>query len=351
MRKVYFILSFLLFICVLHACKKDNNPSEVYTPVSYAIQVPDFVNVFAGAPVIPADNPTTVSGVSLGRKLFYETMLSNDLTMNCASCHKQANSFDDSRQFSQGTPGTFGTRNAMPIVNLAWNNSFFWDGRRPSLEGQAHDPVANPIEMANSWPVVVTRLQQSATYPELFFKAFGTRVIDSNLVVKAIAQFERTLVSFNSRYDQYAYLHNPVLTSDEADGYELFQVFHCTSCHSYGLFTDHSFRNNGLDLAPADSGLAKFTHNPSDYGKFKVPSLRNVALTAPYMHDGRFATLDAVVNFYSRFVAAGSPNLDSNMTLILNGPTMTPTQRDHIVAFLETLTDSSFITNAAYSQP
>ena len=348
MRKIYYLLFILYAIIVLYSCK---HPSpELYNPTSYNLQYPDFVTTYMGTPSIPTDNPTTTQGILLGRKLFYEHLLSNDKTMSCASCHKQENAFDDPRQFSQGTNGTFGSRNAMAIINAAWNERFFWDGRRSSLEGQAHDPVANPIEMANTWPVVVQRLQTSLIYPELFFEAFGTHIIDSTLVVKAIAQFERTLISFNSRYDQYAYLHTTNLTSDEADGYELFQIFHCTSCHSYGLFTDHSFRNNGLDLIPADSGLAKFTHNPADYGKFKVPTLRNIALTAPYMHDGRFATLDDVVAFYSKNVNLGSPNLDSNMQHFTNTNQMSATQRAHIVAFLKTLTDSSFIVSPLYSQ-
>ena len=350
MKKAYILLSIVLLITILYACKKKNSTTpDVYNPTAYSLKYPDFVTNHIGTPVIPPDNATTEEGVSLGRKLFYENMLSNDMTLNCGSCHKQANAFDDPRQFSQGTNGTFGSRNAMAIINMAWNNSFFWDGRRPSLEGQAHDPVANPIEMANTWPVVVQRLQQSATYPELFFKAFGTRTIDSTLVFKAIAQFERTLISFNSRYDQYVYLQTSALTSQEANGYELFQIFHCTSCHSYGLFTDHSFRNNGLDLTPADSGLAKFTNNPSDYGKFKVPTLRNIALTAPYMHDGRFTTLEQVLSFYSRNVNHSSPNIDSTMSFFTTQ--ISVSQQADIVAFLKTLTDSSFIMNAVYAQP
>ena len=350
MTKKYLALYTLLVVFTILACK-EHSTQIPYSPTPYPLQYPAFVTSFTNAPVIPADNPTTIQGVTLGRQLFYEKMLSNDMTMNCGSCHKQPNAFDDARQFSQGTNGTFGTRNAMAIVNTAWGARFFWDGRRSSLEGQAHDPITNPIEMANKWPVVMQRLQQSNTYPELFFQAFGTRIIDSDLIVKAIAQFERTLISFNSRYDQYIYLHGNTLTPDEADGYELFQVFHCTGCHTYGLFTDGSFRNNGLDLLPSDSGLAKFTHNEADYGKFKVPTLRNIAQTAPYMHDGRFATLEDVVNFYNKSVNQSSPNLDSTMQHFTAANAMTTTQKAHIVAFLKTLTDSNFIMAAAYAQP
>ena len=280
--------------------------------------------------------------------MFFDKLLSGDGTMSCARCHQPANAFDDTAKFSRGITGQLGGRNAMAIVNMAWNTRFFWDGRRSSLEEQAHDPVTNPIEMNTTWPSVVNRLQHNGDYPSMFYSAFGTSTIDSNLVVKAIAQFERTLISFNSLYDKYAYLGTGIMTSQQANGYELFQLFKCTQCHTYGLFTDKSFRNNGLDLAPADSGLAKFTHMPGDYGKFKVPTLRNIANSGPYMHDGRFTTLAEVVNFYSKNVQQGSPTLDSNMHFFVPANKMTAQQQADIVAFLETLTDSTFLTNPAF---
>jgi len=209
----------------------------------------------------------------------------------------------------------------------------------------------NPIEMNSKWTEVVSRLQQDPNYPGLFYAAFGTRTVDSTLVVRAIAQFERTLISFNSNCDKYIYLHLPALTPQQANGYELFQVFKCTGCYTYGLFTDNTFRNNGLDLQPQDSGLAKFTHLTSDYGKFKVPSLRNVAVSGPYMHDGRFTTLAQVVAFYNKSVVQSSPNLDSNMHFFTHANAMTSDQQADIVAFLETLTDSTFLSNPLFATP
>jgi cytochrome c peroxidase len=294
----------------------------------------------------------TVEGIALGRKLFYENMLSSNFTMSCASCHKQENAFSDPRRFSIGTDGSLGTRNSMTIFNHAWSSHFFWDGRRQSLEGQAHDPVTNPIEMENSWPVVVQRLQQDANYPNLFFAAFGTRIIDSTLVTKAIAQFERTLISFGSRYDRQTYQGQHIFTQQELNGEVIFfETANCAHCHAGVFLNDSSFHNNGLDGVPMDSGLAKFTHLASDYGKFKTPSLRNIALSAPYMHDGRFSSLQEVVHFYSAQVSQSSPNLDSSLVRQQHGPVLSQQQEDDLVAFLLTLTDSSFVTNPNFARP
>ncbi len=308
MKKLIFIV---VAVIIVQACKKDSTSATLsYKPTPYNLQYPSFL-ANDPLPLIPIDNPLTEEGIALGRKLFYENMLSNNMSMNCATCHKQTNAFSDPRQFSLGANNAVGTRNAMSLVNLAWSNKFFWDGRRTSLETQAHDPVTNPVEMENTWPVVVQRLQASSLYPDLFYKAFGTKIIDSILVTKAIAQFERILTSYNSRFDKFSY-QGLTLTPAEFRGFTVFGGFgNCANCHAGVQLTDHSFRNNGLDLVPLDSGLSKVTHDPSDYGKFKVPSLRNIALTAPYMHDGRFARLDDVVEFYSSGVNGASPNADS----------------------------------------
>jgi len=349
MNKKYILLLIPILSVIIYSCKKNSTTEqEIYNPTPATLHYPSFVDSNIGSPVISTDNPLTTEGIALGRRLFYDKTLSNDMTMSCNSCHNQNNSFDDYRQFSQGTNGSFGKRNAMPIVNMAWNDRFFWDGRRSSLEGQAHDPVVNPIEMANTWPVVVQRLQSSTTYPELFFKAFGTKTIDSDLIVKAIAQFEKTLISFNSLYDRVIYLHTDTFTTAQANGYTLFQTKHCITCHSNVVFTDHTFRNNGLDLFVSDSGLADFTHLTNDAGKFKVPSLRNIAITAPYMHDGRFTTLDQVVAFYNKGVNHGNPHTDFVMQSFNKANEMTIQEQAYLVSFLETLTDSSYITNTQY---
>jgi cytochrome c peroxidase len=356
MRKLWIIAGIAVAMAVMHACKKETEtqPPEVYNPTAKTIVVPPYVINYLGEMRHPSDNPLTEEGVALGRKLFYDKLLSNNRTMACATCHKQENGFDDFRQFSQGTNGTFGDRNAMPVINLGWADAFFWDGRRSTLEDQAHDPVTNPIEMANTWPEVVSRLQSSAEYPLLFFKAFGTKTVDSILVVKAIAQFERTMVSFNTRFDKYFYQGDTTaLNEAEKRGLMLFTGDAlCNTCHMMNtLFTDHTFRNNGLDVNPADNGLMKFTGNASDRGKFKVPGLRNIAQTAPYMHDGRFATLEDVVSFYSSGVKQSSPNIDEHMPPFGNGLNLTAQQKADLVAFLKSLSDQEFLTRQDLSDP
>jgi len=354
MKRKLIVTGVLAAFVVTHACRKDKKDEEVYSPTAAKVAVPEYVVKFVGDMPHPADNPLTEQGVSLGRMLFYEKMLSNDRSMSCASCHKQENAFDDPRPFSKGTNGSLGDRNAMAIVNAAWDKHFFWDGRRSTLEGQAHDPVTNPIEMANTWPEVVARLQASSNYPGLFFKAFGTRTIDSNLVVKAIAQFERTLVSFNSRFDKYYHARDTtVFTDQEKRGLALFTGKGlCNNCHLMNsLLTDRDIRNNGLDENPADAGLMKFTGHPGDKGKFKVPTLRNIAVTAPYMHDSRFATLEEVLNFYSSGIKQASPNIDEHMPDFGSGVNFSAQEKADLIAFLKTFTDDEFLADPRFSDP
>ncbi|MBN9482506.1 MAG: c-type cytochrome [Bacteroidetes bacterium] len=356
MRKGLILIGSMVAICTIHACRKKDTqtPTETYSPTAISVTVPSYVAKYVGNMPMSGSNPMTAEGAELGRKLFYDKTLSNDMTISCASCHKQENAFDDPRPFSKGTNGSFGDRNAMAIINLGWNTRFFWDGRRASLEGQAHDPVTNPIEMANNWPEVVKRLQSNTVYPDLFFKAFGTRTIDSNLVVNAIAQFERTLVSFNSRFDHFYFEgDSTALTAQEQRGLAIFVGDgKCKNCHLMNtLFTDHEFRNNGLDANPKDDGLMKFTGNAADKGKFKVPTLRNIAVTAPYMHDSRFSTLKEVVDFYSSKIQQTSPNLDEHMPEFGSGLNLTTQQKADLVAFLKSLTDEDFLKNPKFSDP
>jgi len=358
MRKIYWVVLTIIPLFILltiTSCKEDEiiEPDVTYDPTPYAFDIPEWVAVNIGEISAPIDNPTTIAGVELGRALFYDERLSNDMTMSCGTCHKQANAFDDPRPFSQGTNGAFGNRNAMAIINLAWDGSFFWDGRQQSLEAQAHDPVTNPIEMANTWVEIENRLREDAQYQDMFKRAFNTTVIDSILITKAIAQFERTLVSFDSPFDAYYYGGDATaLTSDEISGMNLFfGDAKCFQCHSDPLFTDNAFRNNGLDLMPLDSGRAKFTGLDADYGKFKVTTLRNIANTAPYMHDSRFATLEQVVEHYSSGVIQESPNLDEHMIDFGSGLNLTATEKMQLVAFLQTLSDNDFLTNQQYADP
>jgi len=299
---------------------------------------------------IPENNPMTVEGIALGQKLFHDPILSGDGTQSCASCHLQSSAFSDTNRFSKGIDGLFGDRNASTIVNAGWNVSNFWDGRAVTLEDQAFDPVVNPIEMNNSWQNVENTLNASATYKELFRKAFNIDDIDSTHVVMAIAQFERTLISANSRLDKY--LRQEIqLTPSELNGYVLFNTEKgdCFHCHSTEMFMDNLFHNNGLDTEPfLDLGLAKVTGLTSDNGKFKTPTLRNIEFSAPYMHDGRFSTLEEVIEHYNSG-GEHSLTIDPLMLKFGVGLQLTNQQEQDLIAFLKTLSDPDFITNPDFT--
>lgn len=272
--------------------------------------------------------------------------------MSCGTCHQQKFAFTDPRKFSLGVHGDTGIKHSMSLVNLGWAPFFFWDGRANSLESQAHDPITNPIEMASNWKVILPRLQNHPDYPSRFYKAFGSSNIDSFAVMKAIAQFERSIVSFNSKFDKFFFEGDAnALTKEEERGMDLFfGGGTCNHCHSDVLLTDNFMRNNALDMEP-DSGLAKVTKLAKDIGKIKVPTLRNIALTAPYMHDGRFKTLEEVIDFYTSKVKVRSPNIDEHMALLTNGFGLRDSDKKALIAFLKTFTDSTLITNEAYSDP
>ncbi|MBT4775017.1 MAG: c-type cytochrome [Crocinitomicaceae bacterium] len=357
MKSFFVVIGLLLIMTTIVSCSKDKsiqNNDSISGSNAASVFIPSWVGTsIVGEMIHPANNPLTLEGIDLGRELFYETQLSGDNTMSCASCHFQEFNFSDSARFSTGITGAMGDRQAMSIVNLAWDDSFFWDGRAISLEEQALGPVVNPIELNDTWVNVISKLQASAKYPLLFQKAFGTSVIDSNLVTKAIAQFERTMVSFNSDYDSYFYQGDTsALTSSEKNGYDLFfGQAECIHCHSGPLLNDPVFRNNGLDDVFADLGLGDVTGLVSDNGKFKVPTLRNIAESGPYMHDGRFSTLEEVVEHYNSGVQGGSPNLDSEMTHFIGGLSLTAAEKADLVSFLKTFTDDSFLNNSDFSDP
>lgn len=344
-----------LAILLWSACRRDEAPLVANTaPTPYQPSLPSWFNDSIGSVPQPPNNPWTVEGVALGRKLFYEPALSDNYTMSCATCHVQEHGFSDPLALSVGTDGSVGTRNAMATFNLAWDHFFFWDGRRASLEEQAHDPVTNNIEMRNTWPVVVQRLQADPLYPPLFRAAFGTDIIDSNLVTKAISQFERSLLSFNSRFDRFRYGgDSSALSPAEIRGKDLFfRDAHCVDCHVDPLIGDGLLRNNGVGYTLSDMGLADITGNPAHRGKFKVTSLRNIASTAPYMHDSRFATLAQVVDFYAQDVDVSDPDIDAHMQPWLAGQIdLDAQERADLVAFMLSLTDSTFLTNSAFGAP
>lgn len=339
------------------ACRKDPavpGDGGGASPTPLRVALPAWVLDSIGPMPVPPDNPLTVEGVALGRKLFYEPKLSDNGTLSCGTCHVQASAFSDPRRASIGTNGAMGTRNAMAIVNLAWSQHFFWDGRRPTLEAQAHDPVTNPIEMRNEWPTVVARLQADPAYPPLFKAAFGTDGIDSTRALKAIAQFERTLVSFGSRFDRFYYGGDTsALTTQEKLGFAEFtgEGF-CSRCHTLGLFTDDHLRNNGIDPVPVDSGLGAITQVPADIGRFKVPTLRNIDASTPYMHDGRFESTQDVVQFYDDHIQLATPHVDPFLVVLQHQHgTLDETEQAALIAFLSTLTDNAFLTDPAFGAP
>lgn len=332
-----------------------SNEDVGYEPVPAALDIPQLFSDNIIPPVIPNDNPQTVEGIALGKRLFFDPILSSNGTISCASCHNPQNAFADSTPTSDGVDGLFGTRNSMPLFNLAWNydERFAWDGKELSLERQAIEPVQNPIEMHSNWDNVVDRLQQHNEYPELFLRAFNTDNITRDLAVKAIAQFERTLISANSKFDRFL-LGIETLSPQEENGLNVFMdeargdCFHCHGSPNNPLWTDNIFHNNGLDTEFTDLGLGSVTGDPRDNGKFRSPSLRNLVYTAPYMHDGRFATLDEVINHYSEGLK-NSSTIDPLMKSVdQGGVQLTAQDKADLKAFLLSLSDPSFIANPAF---
>lgn len=346
------IIVLVSFICT--SC--SNESVEDYTAIPSPLEVPEVFAQHIIAPVIPVDNPQTIEGIALGKKLFFDPILSINNTQACADCHAPTNAFTDNDRFSDGVNGIRGTRNSMPLFNLAWNydEKFFWDGKSFSLEHQAFIPVTDPIEMNSTWASVEQKLQQHPQYPNLFEKAFGTSTIDSTLVTKAIAQFERTLISANSKFDKFL-LGEAQLTAEEQNGFDVFMdeargdCFHCHGSDKNPLWTDNAFHNNGLDETFTDLGLGAITGDPSDNGKFRTPSLRNLEFTAPYMHDGRFNTLEEVINHYSEGLK-NSPTIDPLMKKVAQGGVgLSENDKVDLKAFLLTLSDHEFINNPRFS--
>ncbi|MET0464306.1 MAG: cytochrome c peroxidase [Chitinophagaceae bacterium] len=288
-----------------------------------------------------SDNPITEDGFILGRKLFYEPRLSRNNTVSCGSCHIQSSAFTQhGHDVSHGIDDRLGSRNSQAIMNLAWSPTFFWDGGVFDLDLQPIVPITNHVEMDESVENVLAKLRQHPDYPSLFRKAFGSEEITTARTMKALSQFMLMCVSSESRYDSVQ-TGKASFTVEEEKGYAIFQQ-RCNSCHKEPLFTDHSFRNNGIPVGPNnDEGRFLVTLNETDRYKFKVPGLRNLEFTAPYMHDGRFLTLDAVLDHYSSGVQS-TPNLDP---LLSNGIKLEMHERLELLSFLKTLSDRKFLTN------
>jgi cytochrome c peroxidase len=288
----------------------------------------------------------TQAGFELGRKLFYEPRLSRNNTVSCGSCHIQSAAFTHhGHDISHGIDDRLGNRNATPIMNMAWHSTFMWDGGVFDLDLQPIVPITNVVEMDETIENVLNKLRNHPQYPELFKRAYGSTEITSSQMLKALSQFMVMLVSANSKYDSVK-LRKTTFTEAEQQGYQVFQQ-QCNSCHQEPLFTDLSFKNNGIGPGPAnDEGRGPITLNPADKFKFKVPSLRNLAYTAPYMHDGRFRSLDAVLNHYSDEVK-NMPTLDP---LLKNGIALTASEKIQLKAFLNTLNDKNFITDKRFAE-
>lgn len=343
---------------LLSQCKEDDKkPDTTHKTTPYEIVMPP------GLPVanLPQDNMPTVEGVALGRALFYEPMLSSTNTQSCGSCHNQGFAFtDNGKKLSIGVQQLEGKRNSMPIFNMMFHlNGFFWDGRAPLLRDQALMPIQDELEMNESLANVVTKLGKDVSYREMFRKAFGTDEITPQKIGLAMEQFMLTMVSGLSKFDMVQ-LGQAKFTSEEERGRKLFFTefnpasglngADCFHCHGGPNFTNNLYMNNGLDAVGNDPGRYKVTGKDQDYARFKTPSLRNIEFSAPYMHDGRFATLQEVIEHYNSGVK-DSPNLDPNMHAIKDGLKLTAGDKSDLISFLKTLTDTAFMNNPAFSSP
>ena len=322
---------------------RDNAP-YLGTPLAFTVP--------AGfpQPELPADNPLTEEGVELGRRLFGDRRLSARDTQSCATCHRAEQAFSDGRALSIGADGKTGTRNSMPLFNLAWSPSYAWDGSKPRLRDQALAALTSAVEMHAEPQVVEARLGRDPRVRADFSAAFGTPEVTVERIGRALEQFMLTLISADSKFDR-ALRGEAELSADEKKGFELFSTEYdpargkrgadCFHCHGGSLFTDFGFRDNGLGTTQGDSARAGVTGRVTDAGKFKTPSLRNVAVTAPYMHDGRLGTLESVVAHYDHGVSR-TATLDPNLAKHPDaGLQLTAEEQRALIAFLRTLTDSN----------
>lgn len=293
-------------------------------------------------------NPLSYNKVELGRMLFYDPVLSRDSSTSCASCHSQYNAFTHvDHDLSHGINDRIGKRNSPALMNLAWSSSFMWDGAVNHLDVQSLAPITNALEMDESLPNVIRKLQINKRYSAFFYKAYGDSVITGQHLLQALSQFMLTLVSNNAKYDSVM-RKQAVFTENEDKGYALYKQ-HCASCHAEPLFTNYSFENNGLyvDKTLNDSGRMAITKQPTDSLKFKVPTLRNLKYTYPYMHDGRFKHLGQVLNHY----AMGIQHAPTLAPQLQKGVFMNSEEKFYLISFLATLNDKSFVSNPALGYP
>ncbi len=357
------VLFFTLCLISLIACKEDEEqpmpPQVVQDETPYLLEYGSFP-----APELPEDNPLTVAGVELGRMLFYEKMLSKNNEQACADCHEQKDGFSDLDQLSLGVEGLPGKRQAMSIFNMAWHsNQFFWDGRADLLRDQALLPIQDPLEMNETLDNVIAKLSASQLYKDQFIRAFGSDEITSDKMALAMEQFMLSIVSHDSKYDRYL-AGEVTLTESEERGRILFETEYnpffpefsgadCAHCHGGINFENDQYLNNGLDTDDefTDLGREEVTFDPNDRAKFKVPTLRNIALTPPYMHDGRFQTLEEVVDHYNEGIKSSSTADVTVTNTMETGLFLTDQDKEDLVNFMKTLTDETFVNNPEYATP
>lgn len=345
---LFFGLAILFTAIGISACKKKDVPEDntPYNPTYLTLNIP--YGWPKPATDIFAVNRLTEEGFQLGKKLFYDGRLSKDGNFPCASCHQQFAAFATfDHDFSHGFNNSFTTRNAPGTFNLAWMTKLHYDGGISHIEVQPLAPITAQNEMAETIENVLNKLKADTAYPKMFRAAFGNTEINSQRMLQALSQFMGSIISSNSKYDKVQ-RGETVFTASESRGYVLFKA-KCESCHKEPLFTDNSFRNNGLAVSPYlnDYGRMLITNDKNDSLKFKVPSLRNVALTFPYMHDGRIYSLGSVIDHYRTGIITTQPTLDP---LLVNRIAITNTEKTDILQFLNTLTDTIMTKTARFAQ-
>lgn len=349
------VLIFSICAIIIYSCKEP----EESIPSAKAITL-ELPNEFPELP-IPTNNPLTLEGVKLGKMLFFDPILSKDNSISCASCHDPKLAFATNNRFEEGVGGKIGNINSMPIFNIGYAKEFFWNGREESLDHQAFGPIMNPVEMDNNFRTIVQRIESNPEYIELFKIVFQDNQITGERIAKVLAQFERTILSGNAKIDTIDFFKKTAfdlfiegkLSESEYNGAQIFfsERGDCFHCHGSVLGTDYFFHNNGLDSDVEGKGRGKVTGNPQDDGKFKTPSVRNLAFTAPYMHDGRFASLKQVIDFYSSGVKF-SETIDPLMKKAdQGGIQLSEDEKTDLINFLLIYTDSSFVANPDFQKP
>lgn len=341
MKHFLVIGTLALSVLLVGSCEKTNNvaPEETLTFAKPSHFPEPAYNM--------SQNPVTKAGFELGKKLFYDGKLSRDGSISCGSCHISFNAFTHhGHDVSHGIDDRRGTRNAPAVVNMAWYNNFFWDGGVTHLDNFPLAPIENPVEMDENIANVLDKLRRDPAYPPMFERAFGSRDINTATFLKALSQFMNMIVSADSPFDEYLKGNANAVSQDVLNGYAVFQQ-HCERCHSGVLTANNSFANNGI-ATTNDLGRELITGMPNDRYVFKVPSLRNLGYTAPYMHDGRFGTLDDVLDHYTNYVrTTASANTDN---ILRNGISLIATERTNLKLFLNSLNDEKLIRNRLFAE-